>query len=59
MILQRKEQVKISRYIVGVIGGGEDVLPENYDLAYSLGGLIAKEGWVLLNGGKGGLSSKK
>lgn len=48
----RKERVTISRYIVGVIGGGEDVLPENYELAGRLGGLIAKEGWVLLNGGR-------
>ncbi|MFX4262911.1 TIGR00725 family protein [Pelotomaculum propionicicum] len=42
----------MSSYIVGVIGGGEDVLQENYELAYRLGGLIAKEGWVLLNGGR-------
>jgi hypothetical protein len=39
-------------YIVGVVGGGDDVLRENYELAYRLGGLIAKEGWVLLNGGR-------
>jgi uncharacterized protein (TIGR00725 family) len=48
----KKELLTISRYIVGVIGGGDKVLPENYDLAYRLGGLIAKEGWVLLNGGR-------
>lgn len=35
-----------------MIGGGDYVLPENYELAYRLGGLIAKEGWVLLNGGR-------
>lgn len=34
------------------MGGGDDVLPENYEQAYRLGGLIAKEGWVLLNGGR-------
>lgn len=27
-------------------------MQENYELAYRIGGLIAKEGWVLLNGGR-------
>jgi len=34
------------------MGGGEELAPEIYRLAYHLGELIAKEGWVLLNGGR-------
>lgn len=41
----------MSRIIVGVMGGG-DVAPEVERDAYRLGALIAKAGWVLLNGGR-------
>lgn len=41
------------KLIVGVMGGGEGASSEVCDTAYKLGGLIAKEGWVLLNGGWG------
>ena len=34
------------------MGGGELVNPEDYEFARKLGNLIAKEGWVLLNGGR-------
>jgi uncharacterized protein (TIGR00725 family) len=34
------------------MGGGEDVLPEDFKTAFRLGLLIAKEGWILLNGGR-------
>ncbi len=37
--------------IIGVMGGGE-ASPENMDAAYRLGTLIAKQGWILLNGGR-------
>ncbi len=37
--------------IIGVMGGGQ-AMPEDIDTAYSLGSLIAKQGWVLLNGGR-------
>ena len=35
--------------------GGHRCSKENYDLAYELGQLIAKEGWVLISGGKEGV----
>ena len=34
------------------MGGGEIEKPELYDLGRKMGFLIAKEGWVLLNGGR-------
>lgn len=37
--------------IIGVMGGGT-ASPEDAAAAYHLGGLIAKQGWVLLNGGR-------
>ncbi|MBW1695943.1 MAG: TIGR00725 family protein [Deltaproteobacteria bacterium] len=37
--------------IIGVMGGGS-VCAEDADNAYRLGRLIAKEGWILLNGGR-------
>jgi uncharacterized protein (TIGR00725 family) len=37
--------------IIGVMGGGESD-PENAEAAYRLGSLIAKQGWILLNGGR-------
>ena len=37
--------------IIGVMGGGS-VSAEDVDAAYDLGRLIAKQGWVLLNGGR-------
>lgn len=43
----------MKKLIVGVMGGGEGASPEVCEMAYKLGGLIADEGWVLLNGGWG------
>jgi uncharacterized protein (TIGR00725 family) len=34
------------------MGGGEIKKPELYDLGRKMGFLIAKEGWILLNGGR-------
>ncbi len=42
----------MARFIVGVMGGGEGVAPEVYEQAYELGRIIARKGWVLLNGGR-------
>lgn len=42
----------IRKFIVGVMGTGDGALLSDCSLAYRLGGLIAKEGWVLLNGGR-------
>ncbi len=39
------------RTIIGVMGGGETDAP-TAELAYRVGALIAREGWVLLNGGR-------
>ena len=41
----------VKKIIVGVMGGG-DASREVMDTAYELGALIAREGWVLLNGGR-------
>lgn len=37
--------------VIGVMGGGE-ARPRDREQAYRLGGLIARQGWVLLNGGR-------
>lgn len=37
--------------IIGVMGGGK-VTAEDTEAAYRLGSLIAKQGWILLNGGR-------
>jgi len=37
--------------VIGVMGGGE-ADERTRDLAYRIGALIAREGWVLLNGGR-------
>lgn len=42
----------MARFIVGVMGGGEGASAETCREAYDLGSLIAKEGWILLNGGR-------
>jgi len=38
--------------IIGVMGPGDDPSRKDLDSAYELGALIAKEGWVLLTGGR-------
>lgn len=42
----------MSRIIIGVMGLGENATPTDCDLAYELGWRIAREGWVLLTGGR-------
>ncbi|WP_066633699.1 TIGR00725 family protein [Desulfolucanica intricata] len=42
----------MSRFIVGVMGGGETAAAEHCKMAYHLGKLIAQKNWVLLNGGR-------
>jgi uncharacterized protein (TIGR00725 family) len=37
--------------IIGIMGGGK-ATQEDEKVAYRLGGMIAKEGWILLNGGR-------
>jgi uncharacterized protein (TIGR00725 family) len=37
--------------IIGVMGGGH-AADKDTEIAYQLGGLIAQEGWILLNGGR-------
>lgn len=44
--------ITIRKLIVGVMGGGDGASPDDCGLAYRLGGLIAREGWILLNGGR-------
>jgi uncharacterized protein (TIGR00725 family) len=40
------------KIIVGVIGPGESATPEDNELAFELGRGIAKNGWVVLTGGR-------
>lgn len=40
------------RTIMGVMGSGDDGDRDAVALAYEVGGAIAREGWVLLNGGR-------
>ncbi len=40
------------RPVIGVMGGGE-VSDHHISAAYELGRLVAEQGWVLLNGGRG------
>lgn len=37
--------------IIGIMGGGK-ATQKDEKVAYRLGGMIAKEGWILLNGGR-------
>lgn len=41
-----------SKIIIGVLGPGENATPEENELAYDLGVAIAKQGWVVLTGGR-------
>src|SRR5262245_35903680 len=40
------------KFIIGVMGPGENATPEENELAFRLGGAIAKEGWITLTGGR-------
>lgn len=40
------------RFIVGVMGSGEGADEDAIADAYELGGLIAREGWIILSGGR-------
>jgi hypothetical protein len=42
----------MSKTIVGVMGPGGDATPRDEETARELGKLIAREGWVLLTGGR-------
>ncbi len=40
------------KFIIGVMGPGENATPEENELAYQLGAAIAREGWITLTGGR-------
>lgn len=40
------------KIIVGVMGPGDDATPKDLNTAFELGKLIAKQGWVVLCGGR-------
>ena len=42
----------MGKIIIGVMGPGETATPTDCDRAYELGWRIAREGWVLLTGGR-------
>ncbi len=39
------------KLVIGVMGGGH-ISKNNFEMARELGGLIAENGWILLNGGR-------
>lgn len=39
--------------IIGLMGPGETATPEQNETAFELGAAIAKQGWILLTGGRG------
>jgi uncharacterized protein (TIGR00725 family) len=41
-----------SRFIIGVMGPGENATPDENELAFNLGSAIAKQGWITLTGGR-------
>lgn len=41
-----------AKAIIGVMGPGESATPDDNELAFELGKSIAKNGWVLLSGGR-------
>lgn len=42
----------MAKIIIGIMGPGENATPDNIATAYKLGQLIAKEGWIVLTGGR-------
>src|SRR5258705_9521641 len=41
-----------TKFIIGIMGPGENATPDENELAYNLGGAIAKQGWITLTGGR-------
>jgi uncharacterized protein (TIGR00725 family) len=41
-----------AKIIIGVMGPGENASPEENELAYALGAAIARQGWIVLTGGR-------
>jgi uncharacterized protein (TIGR00725 family) len=41
-----------SKIIIGVMGPGENATPDENEMAYELGAAIAKQGWIVLTGGR-------
>jgi uncharacterized protein (TIGR00725 family) len=41
-----------AKIIIGVMGPGEGATPEENEMAYKLGTAIAREGWIVLTGGR-------
>jgi hypothetical protein len=41
-----------TKFIIGVMGPGENATPEQNELAFDLGSAIAKQGWITLTGGR-------
>lgn len=42
----------MTKFIIGVLGPGENATPEQNELAFQLGSAIAREGWITLTGGR-------
>jgi uncharacterized protein (TIGR00725 family) len=41
-----------SRTIIGIMGPGENATPDENEMAFELGRAIAKQGWIVLTGGR-------
>lgn len=50
--LPAKMRKKLRKFVVGVMGAGEGATKKELQDAFRLGELIAREGWVLLSGGR-------
>ena len=50
--VRRMNNMSQRRPIIGVMGAGENAAESAVRHAYTLGQLIAQEGWILLNGGR-------
>jgi uncharacterized protein (TIGR00725 family) len=42
----------MSKVIIGIMGPGENAKPEENELAFELGKIIAQTGWIVLTGGR-------
>ncbi|HEY3402595.1 MAG TPA: hypothetical protein VGK59_04350, partial [Ohtaekwangia sp.] len=44
--------MSFNKPIVGIMGPGENATPEDNEIAFELGRQIAKQGWIVLTGGR-------
>jgi uncharacterized protein (TIGR00725 family) len=42
----------MAKTIIGIMGPGENAVPEENEIAYELGKAVAEKGWIVLTGGR-------